>query len=251
VETNSVKQKLREGKVSVGTWISLCSPMSAEYCAHQGFDWLVIDTEHSPVDLGTTVHCFQAMASGSALPMARVAWNDPMLIKRLLDGGALGIVVPMVNSVEEAENAVAAMKYPPEGIRSKAGARASMVYGADYPARANEEILVVVQIEHIKVVNAVDSILSVSGVDACFVGPNDLAASMGAELGAPAHEEAIQRTLEAAKSAGVAAGIHCTEADDVNLRAAQGFQFLALGSDARMMVAKAREELDRLRLPKG
>ena len=141
------------------------------------------------------------------------------------------------------------MKYPPEGIRSKAGARASIIYGADYTDRANEEILVVVQIEHINAVNAADSILSVNGVDACFIGPNDLASSMGVEVGAPAHEEAIQRTLEAAKSVGVAAGIHCTDADNVNLRAAQGFQFLALASDARMMVAKIREELDRLRLP--
>lgn len=248
MQPNAVKEKLQSGQVSVGTWVSLASSLSAEYLAHQGFDWIVVDTEHSPVDIETTLHCFQAIAGTGSVAMARVAWNDPVLIKRLLDAGALGLVVPMVNTVEEAKRAVSAMRYPPAGIRSKAGVRASTVYGADYPERANDEILAIIQIEHIDAVDRVEQILSVEGLDACFVGPNDLAGSMGVEVGDPAHEEAIQRTLAAAGSVGVAAGIHCPDSRAVNLRAQQGFQFVALASDARMLVARAQEELAKLQL---
>lgn len=238
MKKNTVKEKLVAGKPSVGTWLSLASPISAEYMAHAGFDWLVVDTEHSPIGFETTVQCFQAICTTDTIPMARVAWNDSMLMKRLLDAGAMGLVVPMVNSAEEAEKAVKSMKYPPEGFRSLGGGRAGL-YGSDYMSWANDEIAVIVQIEHIDAVNKADEILSVKGVDACFIGPNDLAGSMGLKPDIhcrhPEHEKAVMRVLETAKKVGKPAGIHCVTVEAVNRRIDQGFQFIAMSSDAGLL----------------
>jgi 4-hydroxy-2-oxoheptanedioate aldolase len=238
MKKNTVKEKLAAGKPSVGTWLSLASPISAEYMAHTGFDWLVVDTEHSPIGFETTVQCFQAICTTDTIPMARVAWNDPILMKRLLDAGAMGLVVPMVNSPEEAEKAVKSMKYPPEGFRSLGGGRAGL-YGSDYMSWANDEIAVIVQIEHIDAVNKTAEILSVKGVDACFIGPNDLAGSMGLKPDIhcrhPEHESAVMRVLESAKKVGKPAGIHCVTVEAVNRRIDQGFQFIAMASDAGLL----------------
>ncbi|MGQ9629708.1 MAG: HpcH/HpaI aldolase family protein [bacterium] len=248
MKENKVKRKLKEGKPTVGSWISLVSFISAEYMAHVGFDWLVVDTEHSPVGFETTVHCFQAINTTDTVPMARVAWNDPILIKRLLDAGAMGLVIPMVNSPEEAERAVKSMKYPPEGFRSIGGGRTNLYYGDDYREKANSEIAVIIQIEHIDAVRRARDILSVKGIDSCFIGPADLAGSMGVRAGEPSHEEAIQKVLRSAKEVGTPAGIHCYSWEDANRRIDQGFQFIALASDARFMQSAAKEEFSRLKL---
>lgn len=251
MKKNTVKEKLSAGKPSVGTWLSLASWLSAEYMAHAGFDWLVVDTEHSPVGFETTVNCFQAICTTDTIPMARVAWNDPMLIKRLLDAGAMGLVVPMVNSPEEAERAVKAMKYPPQGIRSLGGGRASL-YGSDYFAEANNEIAVIIQIEHIDAVKRAEAILSVDGVDACFIGPNDLAGSMGLKpdihCSHPDHESAVMQTLKSAKKAGKPAGIHCVTTEAVNRRIEQGFQFIAISSDAGILRSATAQILSEIKL---
>ena len=250
MKKNTVKGKLVAGKPSVGTWLSLASPISAEYMAHAGFDWLVVDTEHSPVGFETTVQCFQAICTTGTIPMARVAWNDSMLMKRLLDAGAMGLVVPMVNSAEEAEKAVKSMKYPPEGYRSLGGGRAGL-YGSDYMSWANDEIAVIVQIEHIDAVNRADEILSVKGVDACFIGPNDLAGSMGLKPDIhckhPEHEKAVMRVLETAKKVGKPAGIHCVTVEAVNRRIDQGFQFIAMSSDAGLLRESATRVLSEIK----
>ena len=249
---NTVKEKLAAGQPSIGSWLSLGSPLVAEYMAHWGWDWLVVDAEHSPIGFETTVHCFQAISTTDTIPLARVAWNDPALIKRLLDGGALGVVVPLVASVEEAERAVANVRYPPDGIRGMAGGRA-MVYGPDYMVRANEEILCIVQIEHIEAVQAAEEILSVKGVDVGFVGPLDLAVSMGIppgqHIGDPRHEEAIQQVADAARRVGTPVGIYALSAEEVNRRVAQGFQFVTLASDQRLLHAQVRQEMSRLSVP--
>lgn len=246
---NTVKAKLAAGEPAVGTWLSLCSPVAAEYMAHMGWDWLVVDTEHSPIGFETTLHCFQAICTTDTIPMARVAWNDAQLIKRLLDAGAMGLVVPMVNSAEQARSAVAAMKYPPDGIRSLGGGRA-IVYGDDYMARANDEIACIVQIEHIEAVCRAEEIMSVEGVDACFIGPNDLAGSMGLKpdmtVSDPRHEEAVQLVLRACRSLGRPAGIHVPDAEHAFRRLEQGFRFVAIGNDAGFMRAGARQALKRL-----
>jgi len=250
MKKNTVKEKLVAGKPSVGTWLSLASPISAEYMAHAGFDWLVVDTEHSPIGFETTVQCFQAICTTNTIPMARVAWNDSMLMKRLLDAGAMGLVVPMVNSTEEAEKAVKSMKYPPEGFRSLGGGRAGL-YGSDYMSWANDEIAVIVQIEHIDAVNKADEILSVKGVDACFIGPNDLAGSMGLKPDIhcrhPEHEKAVMRVLETAKKVGKPAGIHCVTVEAVNRRIDQGFQFIAMSSDAGLLRESATKVLSEIK----
>jgi len=251
LKKNTVKEKLASGKPAIGTWLSLASWVSAEYMAHIGFDWLVVDTEHSPVGFETTVQCFQAICTTSTIPMARVAWNDPMLMKRLLDAGAMGLVIPMVNSPEEAERAVKSMKFPPEGFRSLGGGRAT-VYGSDYLAQANDEIAVIVQIEHIDAVNKTAEILAVMGVDACFIGPNDLAGSMGLKpdihCSHPEHNAAVMKVLEASKKAGKPAGIHCATTDAVNMRLEQGFKFIAINSDAGMLRATAAKTLSEIKI---
>lgn len=246
MKINTAKQKLAAGQPAIGTWLSLCSPVAAEYMAHMPWDWLVVDTEHSPIGFEATLHCFQAICTTDVIPMARVAWNDPQLIKRLLDAGAMGLVIPMVNSAEEAQRAVAAMKYPPEGTRSLGGGRAT-VYGDDYMTAANDQMLCVVQIEHIDAVRRAEEILSVKGVDACFIGPNDLAGSMGLKpdmlVRDPRHEAAVQQVLAAAKKVGKPAGIHVATAEHANMRLEQGFRFIALASEANFMRMGANQSL--------
>jgi 4-hydroxy-2-oxoheptanedioate aldolase len=250
LKKNIVLEKLRAGKTSVGSWLALASPLAAEYMAHLGFDWLVVDTEHSPVDVETAVHAFQAICTTPTMPFARVAWNDPARMKLLLDGGAMGLVVPMVCSVEEAQRAVAGMNFPPKGIRSSGGGRCT-VYGADYFDWANDEVAVIVQIEHIDAVKRAREILSVPGVDCGYIGPNDLAVSMGlppdGSVSHPDHAAAVMEVLKAAKEVGTPIGIHTYSVEQCNMRLEQGFQICAIGSEAQFMRLGAIAALKQLR----
>jgi 4-hydroxy-2-oxoheptanedioate aldolase len=163
--TNPVTDKLRGGQPAVGSWISLCSPVAAERMAHIGWDWLVVDVEHSPVGFDTMVNCFRAIQLGGAVPMARVPWNDTIWIQRTLDAGALGLVVPMVNSPEEAKKAVANMKYATKGLRSWGGSRvAPYIDGADYRTWTEENLAIIVMIETVQAVEQAEAILSVEGI---------------------------------------------------------------------------------------
>lgn len=255
MRANHVKRRLAAGEPSVGTWLALPSPEAAEYVSGLGFDWLVVDTEHNPIDIRTLSLMFGAIAPSGVAPMVRIPWNTPENFKRVLDAGAWGIVVPMVNSREEAERAVEATRFPPRGARSVGGSLSAMRFGtsgADYYRNADEEILLVLQIEHIKGVERCDEILSVPGVDACFIGPNDMAASMGIGLGVPLESdhpqlvEAIAHVRETAKRLGVAPGIHCSGPEGVNQRIAEGFQFLAMASEVRFLLASLRDALGQL-----
>lgn len=245
ISENPVKTALCSGKPALGSWLSLCSPVAAELMAPLGWDWLVVDVQHSPVGFETMVNCFRAIQLGGAVPMARVPWADTIWIQRTLDAGALGIVVPMVNSAAEAERVVANAKYGPRGIRSSGGSRVSQYIDGDYRRFADESIAVIVMIETIGAAERAEEILAVEGVDGCFIGPNDLALSMGLD---PAKaetemEDVIQQVLRAAKSVGKAAGKHCYDPEEINQRIEQGFQFLALASDSRFMVAEAQRQL--------
>jgi 4-hydroxy-2-oxoheptanedioate aldolase len=210
--------------------------------AQLGWDWIVVDAQHSAIGYENMVRCFQAITGRGPIPMARVSWNDPVSIMRVLDAGAMGIVVPMVNSKEEAEHAVGASKYAPTGFRSSGGSRIAPYVG-DYFTWANQEILVVVMIETIQAVEQAEEILSVPGVDTCLIGPSDLAASLGfhpQEIPQhPEHEEAIQVVLAAAKATGTPAGKVCHNPQEVRKRAAQGFQFLSCSGDVRFMLTGA------------
>ena len=248
---NTTKRLLKAGKPAIGTWLNLPCVNSAEVMAHAGWDWVTVDAEHGPMTIEMMNNMFTAIGTTQAMPMCRIPENDPVWIKQILDAGAMGIVVPMVCSAEEAANAVKYAKYAPEGIRSAGGGRWRFWAGDDYPMHANDEILVVVMIEHIEAVQRVEEILSVPGVDACFIGPNDLAWSMGLGkgLGAkdPSHGEAINKVLAGAKKVGVPAGIHCRSVEEVWQRAEQGFQFLACTSDLNFMFGAATQGVKQIR----
>ena len=248
IKTNPVMDKLRKGEPVVGSWLSLCSPISAEIMAGIGWDWLVVDVQHSPVGFDTMVNCFRAAQLGGAVPMARVPWNDTVWIQRTLDAGAMGLVVPMINTAEEAEKAVANTRYSTKGIRSFGGSRVTRYIDSDYYTWAQENLAILVMIETTQAVENAEAILSVDGVDACYIGPADLALSMGLDMNNPGpdHEAAMLEVLKAAKKVGKAAGKHCGGSADVSLRISQGFQFLALASDAGLMAKAAREELGKV-----
>ncbi|MFQ5734800.1 MAG: HpcH/HpaI aldolase/citrate lyase family protein, partial [Planctomycetaceae bacterium] len=181
MKSNPVKSSMAAGKPQVGTWLSFGHVHACRLMARIGFPWLTLDMEHSPIDWSQAAHVFGAVADAGCVPLARVPRGDHDHIKRVLDGGAMGIVVPMVNTVEEAKTAVAAAKYPPEGNRSVGGGLHSLNFDAtagDYYARANDEILVVLQTESPQGVQNAEEIYSLPGVDAIFVGPVDLKAQM-------------------------------------------------------------------------
>src|SRR5262245_38404406 len=195
MRANPVKRALQSGKATVGTWLSLGSITVARFMARAGFDWLTVDIEHSLVDWETATHMFAAIADAGCVALARVPANRHDHIKRVLDNGAHGLVVPMVNSRAEAEAAVAACLYPPRGNRSVGGSVHALNFGGtapEYFQRADDELLVVLQCEHITAVENADAIFSVPRIDAIFVGPNDLAASMRGKDGSPPSAKATE-----------------------------------------------------------
>jgi len=247
---NPVKRALKAGQPSIGTWLSLGSQTAARFMARAGFDWLTIDTEHSLVNIETTTHLLGSIADAGCAAFARVPSNRHDHIKRVLDNGAHGVVVPMVNSRQEAEDAVAACLYPPKGTRSVGGSVHALNFGAssgDYFAHANDEILIVLQCEHIQSVEHADEIFSVPGIDAIFVGPNDLAASMRSKDGKPpppdATKQAMDHILAMCKKHNVAPGLHCGSAAEATIRIADGWQFLAIASELKMMLDGATSVL--------
>jgi 4-hydroxy-2-oxoheptanedioate aldolase len=257
MKSNPVKQKLKRGEPSYGTWLTLGDLYASRVLARMGFDWLTLDIEHSAIDWSQASMIFAAVADAGCVPLARVPEGTHHYIKRVLDAGAWGIVVPMVDTAEQAKIAIAAAKYPPTGNRSVGGGMHSMNFGGstdEYFARANDEILVVLQTESPAGVRNAEEIYSLPGCDAIFIGPNDLRAQMrtpgGADPTPEAHEAAIQRVIEVGKRTGTPTGIHAMSAGDALRRASQGMQFLAVGSDLRMMTLNAQETIAELR-PKG
>ena len=231
---NTAKQKMLEGKPAFGYALSLGSPIAAEVLGQSGIDFVMADTQHGSFGPDSTITTFMALASGSAVPMARVARNDFTLIGRLLDEGALGVVVPMVDTVEDAQMAAHACRFPPKGGRSWGWARARS-YGDDYGHLVDEEIFVAVQIESIQAVNQAEAIMSVPGIDGCWIGPADLALSMGIhpdhKYENDDHARALEKVLEACRNTGKAAGIASVSVEEALQRAQEGFQFLTAGSD--------------------
>lgn len=250
---NPVKRLLKAGKPAVGTWLSLGSPLAARFMARSGWDWLTVDTEHNAIGIETAAACFAAVADAGGTSFARVPSNRHDHIKRVLDTGAHGVVVPMVNTRQEALDAVSACLYPPAGTRSVGGAAHALNFGAtptDYYAKANDELLVVLQCEHIDAVRDFDAVYSVPGIDAVFVGPNDLAASMRGPDGKPPHpdafKDALKEILAGCKRNNVAAGIHTFGLDEARAKIEEGWQFVAVGSELKFMIDAARKVTDGL-----
>jgi 4-hydroxy-2-oxoheptanedioate aldolase len=247
MRTNPIKQLLRAGKPVIGTWLSLGSITAARFLARSGFDYLTVDVEHSLVNVETTTHMMAAIADAGCVPLARVPSNRHDHIKRILDNGGFGIVVPMVVTREEAEAAVAACLYPPRGNRSVGGGVHALNFAAtpaEYFARADDELLIVLQCEHIDAVRNFDRVYSVPGVDAVFVGPNDLAASMRDLSGKPPTPEVFKQTLAdilaGCKRIGVPAGIHTFSIEETKIRIDEGWQFIAINSELKFMTEAAK-----------
>lgn len=253
---NSLKEKLKNGKIVTGTFVELGHPDVTECLSRLGFDWLLLDAEHGPLSFETMQVMMQAMNGTSCIPIVRPQWNDLVIIKRVLDLGAYGVLIPWVNSKEEAEKAVRACRYPPEGIRGFGPRRAGM-FDPQYFDTANKELLVAVQIETEQALKNLDDILSVEGIDACYIGPYDLSCSLGFGIppkwDEPRYSAAFDRVLEAAekwkKPAGMFAG-----PDNIEWAIQKGFRFNTVGDadvflmqGAQMALEKARGAVKKVR----
>ncbi len=251
---NTAKQRLASGEPSFGTWLSFGSLYATRVLARGGFDWLTVDLEHAPIDWSEAGALFGAIADAGCIPLARVPQGNHDHIKRVLDAGAFGIVVPMVNTVEQAKTAIAAAKYPPQGNRSVGGGLHAINFDApagEYYARANDEILVVLQTESPEGIANAPEIYSLEGVDAIFVGPNDLRANMRSPDGRdPTPEEfeaALQRIIDVGRECGTPTGMHTMDTRSALARAEQGMQFIAVGSDLNFMATTMQQVLKTLR----
>jgi 4-hydroxy-2-oxoheptanedioate aldolase len=240
---NRFKRALAAGKPQIGLWLTLASPTGTEVAATAGFDWLLIDMEHSPNELPDVAHHLRAAEGGTAEPVVRVPWNDAVMVKRLLDIGARSLLFPFVQSAEEARRAVAATRYPPHGIRGFAGTTRANRYGrvADYAKRASEEICVLVQCETRKAVADIPAIAAVDGIDGIFIGPSDLAADMGhlADTQHPEVQAAIMSAGKAITATGKAPGFLSVREDETRRVLAGGFLFVAVSTDIALLARQA------------
>jgi 4-hydroxy-2-oxoheptanedioate aldolase len=236
---NRFKAGLKAGQPQIGFWLAMASPVSAEIAAGAGFDWLLIDMEHTPNDAPDVAHQLRAAEGGTAEAAVRVPWNEPVLVKRLLDLGARTLLFPFVQSAEEARRAVEATRYPPDGMRGVSGMSRANRYGRvpNYFARAADEICVLVQAETRKALEAIDEIANVPGVDGVFIGPADLSTDFG-HPGEWTRPEIWSRILDAGrriKAAGKGAGfLSASEADCRGVLEA-GFDFVAVGIDSAIL----------------
>jgi 4-hydroxy-2-oxoheptanedioate aldolase len=240
---NAFKQALAQCERQLGLWSGLASPIAAEIVAGAGFDWIVIDGEHAPNDISALLPQLQAMRGGTAEPVFRVPWNEPVIIKRALDGGARSLLIPFVQNAEEAQRAVAATRYPPLGIRGVSVAPRANDFGRvqNYHRNAHLDTCVLVQIETRVALTQIEAIAAIDGIDGIFIGPSDLAADLG-HLGNPkqtdvqaAIKDAAHRIRAAGKSAGTLAG----NLEDVEFLFGLGFNFTAAGSDVGILARGA------------
>jgi 2-dehydro-3-deoxyglucarate aldolase len=249
LKDNLLKTALQDNQVTIGSWLSIPSPIVAEIIAQAGFPWLVVDLEHSVIDLKSMQDMFIAMELNQCIPLARLSGKDLNQTKRVLDAGAYGIIAPMINTAEEAEMMVNAVKYPPFGKRGVGLARAQG-YGMkfdDYKEHFNQHSIVICQIEHKEAVENIDDILSVKGIDGIIIGPYDLSGSYGipGEFENPLILEAEQKVLDSAKRNGIPAGIHVVHPDTDNLLSniKKGFKFIAYGVDIIFLATTCVQEM--------
>ena len=249
----SLKSKLAGGKFTLGSWITLAHPAIAEIMSKAGFDWLVIDLEHSVITIREAEELIRVVELSGVSPLVRLSANDPVQIKRVMDAGSHGVVVPMVNSALDAKQVVEAVLYPPEGKRGVGLARAQG-YGStfeNYRQWLNQENVIIVQIEHIEAVNNLQAILSVEGVDGFIVGPYDLSGSLGVpgQLDHPAMQKAMDQIRSVGSTSEKVAGIHVIEPDveELRQRVDEGYSFLAYSLDIRMLHRACRTGLDAIR----
>lgn len=250
MKENRLKQLWQDKRPALGGWLTIPNSFSAEVMAHQGFDWLCIDMQHGLIDYQCALVMLQAISTTSTVPLVRVPWNDAAIIMKVLDAGAYGVIIPMVNSRSQAEAAAASCRYPPVGGRSFGPLRAAYYAGSDYVARANEEICCIPQIETTKALDNLDDILSVPGIDAIYVGPSDLSLSLGLpparDHGEASFTGAIERILEACRRHQVVPGI-AADAKTAPKRMEQGFLMVQVVSDAVTLAQGAARDLHQVR----
>lgn len=249
MRTNTVKQRWARGEVTFGGWLSIANTFTAEVMAHQGFDWLCIDMQHGVVDYQAAVAMLQVIGGTETVPFVRVPWNEPGIIGKVLDAGAMGVIIPMVNSPEEARQAVGACRYYPEGYRSFGPTRAAYYAGADYFAGANREVACIPMIETRQALERLDEILAVPGIDAVYVGPADLSITLGLPPrmdNEGEFEAARLRIAAACRERGIVAGIHAN-AGLAAKHAAAGFQMITVSGDAGALAAQAAADLRQAR----
>jgi 4-hydroxy-2-oxoheptanedioate aldolase len=244
---NTVKEKWSKGQVAIGGWCSIDSSFSAEIMAHQGFDWLVVDTQHGAADYATAFAMLQAISNTPTMPFVRVPWNEPSIIMKYLDAGAYGIIVPMIETKEDAERAVWAMRYPPMGMRSSGPFRAALYGGPGYQDECNEQLVLAVMIETPRALENLDAIASVAGIDALYIGPSDLSQALGLgpryDADNPKHAETVLKIRDAAVRHGKIPGVHTSGAALTNRYIREGFKMVMLTADSAGVAANARNEL--------
>jgi len=251
---NNLRKIWKAGGAAVNGWLAIPSTFSAETMAHQGWDSLTVDLQHGVVDYQAAVSMLTAIATTPTVPVVRVPWLEPGILMKALDAGAYAVICPMVNSREDAQKLVAWTHYAPRGTRSFGPIRALLYGGADYPQHANDTIVTFAMIETRQALDNLDSILSVEGLDAVYIGPSDLSLSLGCNPSfdevEPPVAQAIDHVLDRAKAHGVVAGIHNGTAEVALKRVAKGFQFVTISSDARLMAAGAQQVMKAMRANK-
>jgi 4-hydroxy-2-oxoheptanedioate aldolase len=255
MRSNHVLQAWRANQQTIGAWISIDSSYTAETMAHVGFDWLCLDMQHGVLDYIDVKHMLTAISTSNAIPFVRVPWNEPYEIMKVLDAGAYGVIIPLVNNREEAERAVAACRYPPAGNRSYGPNRVTLYSGKGYVRAANTEIACIVMIETAEALENLDDIMSTPGVDAVYIGPSDLAYALGlhpaGDNNDPTHVATVTHIFETAKKHGIAAGIQTGSLEYTKRYLDQGFHMVTLGSDRGFMERLARQELQAAREETG
>jgi 4-hydroxy-2-oxoheptanedioate aldolase len=231
---NPLRALWRAGEQSVGTWCSLAEPTVVEIVAQSGFDWVIVDWQHGQFGAGDLATMINVAASAGATPLVRVPLNEPWMLQKALDMGAYGVVVPLVNTVGDARRAAAATRYPPHGVRSFGPVRASAAIGWE-PDRVNAEVVCIVQIETREALENVEALAATPGVDALFVGPADLAVSLGLGLGAPELDDLLGPVFAAAARHRLPVGRHCNTAGEARTALAGGFAFVAVGGDTEFL----------------
>ena len=252
---NKLKQMFKKGEPIVNGWLQIPSAFSAEVMAHQGWDSCTIDMQHGVIDYQNALNMLQAISTTQVTPLARVNWNEPGQIMKILDAGCYGVICPMVSNRKEAENFVQACLYPSRGYRSFGPVRGLLYGGSDYAKHSDNEILKLAMIETKEALEKLEEILDTPNLDGIYIGPADLSLSLGEEPGfdkpenTAAYKE-ITRILEAAKKRGLLAGIHNGTAEYAKKMIEKGFNLVTVGSDQRFMSSGAKTAIEKIKATK-
>tara|TARA_B100000427_G_scaffold89862_1_gene74159 strand:- start:3011 stop:3802 length:792 start_codon:yes stop_codon:yes gene_type:complete len=252
MKKNKIKQMMADGKPVINGWLQIPNSFSAEIMANQGWDSLTIDMQHGVIDYPNALQMLQSISTTETTPLARVNWNEPGQIMKILDAGCYGVICPMISNKEQAEKFVQACMYPPKGYRSFGPVRGLVYGGADYGDHANEEILKIAMIETKESLDKLDEIMSTPGVDGIYIGPADLSLAIGEKPSFDKSENdpvfsVIMKILEHAKKNNIFAGLHNMTAEYAQKMIDRGFQFVTVGSEQRFMSSAGKSVLEKLK----